>query len=430
VSLTDKGILALKPRIKKYKIFDGDGLYLLIHPKGGKYWYMKYHINGRPREVSFGTYPEVSLKLARERREEARKQLAQDLDPQAQKRASLVARSILFADVAEEWLTMMSKPRGISNGRESSDASPGAATESKAALDPATVKKHRWVLDTYLKPALGKLPIGQITSAELLALLKKIVAAGKIETAHRVRSLAGRIFCYAHSTARSPQGDITWSLRDALPPIVIEHHASITNPDQVGELLLCIDGYTGDPPTRAALKLAPLTIVRPGELRFAEWSEFNFERTEWRIPAERMKMRPPHIVPLSKQALVELYTLKRHTGADRYLFPVLGSKEGVMSENTVNQALRRLGYSGNVIAGHGFRSMASTLLNAQQCWHADAIERQLAHCPRDKMRATYNYAEHLPERRKMMQAWADYLDELREAARARLAGQRSPSKAA
>lgn len=430
MSLTDKGILALKRRIKKYKIFDGDGLYLLVHPKGGNYWYMKYHFNGRPKEVSFGTYPDVSLKMARERREEARKQLAQNLSPQAEKRASRAARNILFADVAEEWLTMMSKPRGTPAGGESSDAAAAPTSESKGALDPATVKKHRWVLSTYLNPELGESPIGQITSADLLTLLKKIVAAGKSETAHRTRSLAGRIFCYAHSTGRAPQGDITWSLRDALPPIVTEHHASITDPDKVGELLVCIDGYTGDPPTKAALKLAPLTIVRPGELRFAEWSEFNFEKAEWRIPAERMKMRSPHIVPLSKQALVELYTLKRHTGEDRYLFPVLGNNDGVMSENTVNQALRRLGYSGDVMTGHGFRSMASTLLNEQQCWHPDAIERQLAHCPRDKMRATYNYAEHLPERRKMIQAWADYLDELREVARARLSAQRPPYKAA
>ena len=190
------------------------------------------------------------------------------------------------------------------------------------------------------------------------------------------------------------------------------------NPEEVGDLLLAIDGYTGLLETRCALKLAPLVILRPRELRFGEWSEVNFEKAEWRIPAVRMKMDSPHIVPLSKQALVVLYDLKKGSVENaRSMFPVLGSKEGVMSENTINKALRTLGYSSDVMTGHGFRSMASTLLNEQQCWHPDAIERQLAHAPRNKVRAAYNYAEHLPERRRMMQAWADQLDELREAAR-------------
>jgi len=201
---------------------------------------------------------------------------------------------------------------------------------------------------------------------------------------------------------------------------VVVHHATITDPDKVGELLLAIDSYTGLPETCCALKLAPLVMLRPRELRFGEWSEVNFEKAEWRIPAVRMKMDAPHIVPLSKQALVILYELKKAAAENaRFMFPVLGSKEGVMSENTLTLALRTLGYAGNVMTAHGFRSMASTLLNEQQLWHPDAIERQLAHAPRKKVRAAYNYAEHLPERRRMMQAWADHLDELREAARVR-----------
>jgi integrase len=410
MALTDKEIQALKPKDKKYKVADADGLYLLIHPKYGKYWYLKYHIDGRPQEIALGTYPTVSLKLAREKREEARQQLAKGLNPRIVKKNVREARSVLFGGIADEWIKMMSTP-GEFNPE-------GGVT--RTVLDPATVKKHRWIVDTYLNPALGKSPIAQISTQDFLPLLKGIEEQGKSETAHRVRALASRIFCYAHATGRAPQGDVTVSLRDALAPAVVVHHATITDPERVGELLLAIDTYTGLPETRCALKLAPLVMLRPRELRFGEWSEVNFEKAEWRIPAVRMKMDAPHIVPLSKQALVSLYDLKRVAAENaRFMFPVLGSKEGVMSENTLTLALRALGYAGDVMTAHGFRSMASTLLNEQQSWHPDAIERQLAHAPRNKVRAAYNYAEHLPERRRMMQAWADYLDELREAARAR-----------
>jgi integrase len=418
MALTDKEIQSLKSKEKKYKVFDGDGLYLLIHPKYGKYWYLQYHQGGRAQEVAFGTYPAVSLKMAREKREEARQQLAKGLNPRLLKRDIREARSVVFAGIAEEWIRMMSTP-GKANG----------ALPVRTALEPATVKKHRWIVDTYLNPALGKSPIAQITAQQFLPVLKRIEESGKSETAHRARALASRIFCYAHSTGRAPQGDVTVSLRDALAPAVVSHHAAITNPDAVGELLLAIDSYTGLPETCCALKLAPLVMLRPRELRFGEWAEVNFEKAEWRIPAARMKMDAPHIVPLSKQALVILYDLKK-VAADRtrFMFPVLGTKEGVMSENTVTKALRTLGYERNVMTWHGFRSMASTLLNEQQRWHPDAIERQLAHMPRDKVRAAYNYAEHLPERRRMMQAWADYLDELRDAARARRSKRGKPAR--
>jgi integrase len=410
MALTDKEIQALKAKEKKYKAFDGDGLYLLVHPKYGKYWYLQYHIAGRQHEVAFGTYPTVSLKLAREKREGARQQLAKGLNPRVVKKNVREARSVLFGGVADEWIKMMSTP-GESNAE-------GGVT--RTVLDPATVKKHRWIVDTYLNPVLGKWPIAQISAQQFMPLLKGIEEEGKSETAHRVRALASRIFCYAHATGRAPQGDVTVSLRDALAPAVVVHHATITDPDKVGELLLAIDSYTGLPETCCALKLAPLVMLRPRELRFGEWSEVNFEKAEWRIPAVRMKMDAPHIVPLSKQALVILYDLKKAAAENaRFMFPVLGSKEGVMSENTLTLALRTLGYAGNVMTAHGFRSMASTLLNEQQLWHPDAIERQLAHAPRKKVRAAYNYAEHLPERRRMMQAWADHLDELREAARVR-----------
>jgi integrase len=413
MALTDKEIQALKPREKRYKVTDGDGLYLLVNLAGGKYWYMKYCVGGRPQEVVFGAYPAVSLKLARDKRLDARQQLARGLNPRLEKKRMRGVGTVMFESIAEEWLRMMSAP-----AKNVNDA-------SRAALDPTTAKKHRWIVDTYLNPKLGKWPIARITAQELLPVLKRIEEEGKIETAHRARSLASRIFCYAHATGRAPQGDITHSLRGALAPKVISHHAAITEPDLVGDLLLAIDGYSGQLETRCALKLAPLAILRPGELRFGEWREINFEKAEWRIPAGRMKMDSPHIVPLSRQALAVLYDLKKGASEDaRFLFPVLGTKEGVMSENTINKALRTLGYAGDVMTGHGFRSMASTLLNEQQKWHPDAIERQLAHAPRNKVRAAYNYAEHLPERRRMMQGWAELLDELSEAARNREATRR------
>jgi integrase len=421
MALTDKEIQALKPKEKKYKVFDGDGLYLLIHPKYGKYWYLQYHLGGRAHEVAFGTYPTVSLKLAREKREEARQQLARGLDPRILKKNAREARSVLFGGIAQEWIKMMSTP----------GEPKGEAGVTRPVLDPATVKKHRWIVDNYLNPALGQRPIAQLCAEHFLPLLKGIEQQGKSETAHRVRALASRILCYAHATGRAPQGDVTTSLRDALAPAVVTHHATITDPNKIGELLLAIDSYTGLPETRCALKLAPLVILRPRELRFGEWSEINFEKAEWRIPAVRMKMDAPHIVPLSKQALVILYDLKRVAAERaRFMFPVLGSKDGVMSENTLSLALRNLGYAGDVMTTHGFRSMASTLLNEQQAWHPDAIERQLAHAPRNKVRAAYNYAEHLPERRRMMQAWADYLDELREAVRGRTTKQKRRHTAA
>ncbi|HUA89852.1 MAG TPA: integrase arm-type DNA-binding domain-containing protein [Steroidobacteraceae bacterium] len=413
MALTDKEIQALQPQPKKYKIFDGDGLYLLVHPKGGKYWYMKYHIGARPHEVAFGTYPKVTLKHAREKREEARQQIARGLNPKIERQATREARSVLFSGVAEEWAQMIS-----TRARHPSNA--GAR---EAILDPATVKKHRWILDNYLIPKFGKWPISEITAQQFLPLLKGIEEQGKSETAHRVRSLASRIFSYAEATGRAPQGDVTRSLRDALTPLVVSHHPTITDPAKVGELLLAIDSYTGQPETCCALKLAPLVMLRPRELRYGEWSEVSFEKAEWRIPAERMKMDSPHIVPLSRQAVVILYDLKKAASERaKHIFPVSGSKDGVMSENTMSKALRLLGYPGDVMTAHGFRSMASTLLNEQQTWHPDAIERQLAHSPRDKIRAAYNYAEHLPERRRMMQAWADYLEDLKETARAQTKG--------
>jgi integrase len=263
-------------------------------------------------------------------------------------------------------------------------------------------------------PWIGSMPISKISAPELLSCLRRIEAHGKLETAHRVHQSCGTIFRYAVATGRAerdPSGD----LRGAIPPAQGKHHASITDPTKIGGLLRAINGYDGSSIVRFALQLASLVFVHPGELRRAEWKEFNLDEYEWRIPAERMKMGEVHIVPLSKQAVAVLQELKPITGAGRYVFPGARTSSRPLSDNALNAALRRMGLEQGTMTAHGFRSMASTLLN-EQGWNRDAIERQLARGERDAIRAAYNYAEHLPERRKMMQAWADYLDGLRAGA--------------
>jgi integrase len=266
-------------------------------------------------------------------------------------------------------------------------------------------------LEINIFPWLGARPIKAITAAELMAALRRIEGRGANETAHRAMQVCGRVFRFAVATGRAER-DPSRDLSGALAPVKEKHLASITDPQEVGALLRAIDAYNGEWITRCALRLAPLVFVRPGELRHARWSEINFDKAEWRIPATRMKMRVQHIVPLSTQAIAVLRDLEQLTGKFDFAFPGTRSRERPMSENTVTAALRRMGYSGDDMTGHGFRSMASTLLN-EQGWNRDAIERQLAHGERDAVRAAYNYAQHLPERREMMQAWADFLDHLK-----------------
>ncbi len=255
--------------------------------------------------------------------------------------------------------------------------------------------------------------VAEVTAPELLSALHRVEKRGAIETAHRILQICSQVFRYAIATGRAER-NVSVDLIGALAPVKKRHHASITDPVEVGKLLRIIDGYEGFFVTKCALQLAPLFFVRPGELRHAEWSEFDFEKAEWRIPAEKMKMREQHIVPLSTQAITILQELKALTGDGKYVFPSIRSSKRPMSENTVLGALRRLGYTADEMTGHGFRSLASTLLN-ENSWNRDAIERQLAHAERNNIRAAYNYAEYLPERRKMMQWWADYLDELKNA---------------
>lgn len=394
--LTETEARTIKPRETIKRLSDSCGLYLEIHPSGGKYWRFKYRYQRREKRLALGVYPRVSLKDARLARDEARHMLAKDVDPGQARKAEKEARQISFANsfeaIAREWFAERIHTWNYSHSSK-------------------IIRR----LERDVFPYVRDRPISQISALDLLGIARRIEGRGALETAHRALQNCGQVFRYAVATGRA-QRDPTPDLKGALPAPKEKHHASITEPKAIGALLRAIYGYQGNSVTRCALMLAPLTFVRPGELRRAEWVEFDLEKAEWRIPAEKMKSRAQHIVPLSRQALDVVQELRPLTGTDRYLFPSLRGRGRSMSENTVNAALRRLGYSKDEMTGHGFRSMASTLLN-EHGWNRDAIERQLAHGERDAVRAAYNYAEHLLERRKMMQAWADLLDGFRDGAK-------------
>jgi integrase len=391
VALTDTKVRSVKSREKSYKIADGRGLFLVIKPNGSKYWRFRYHFGSKEKLLAIGIYPDVSLADARRKRDEARKLLADDTDPgiakQLKKRAKILAAENSFESIAREWNIKFASKWTPEHG-------------AKILLR----------LEKDIFPWLGHRPIIEITAPELLAVLRRIENRGAIETAHRTLQNCSQIFRYAIATGRAER-DVSADLRGAIPPVKKRHLASITDPKAIGDLLRALNDYSGHFVTKCALQLAPLVFVRPGELRKAEWSEFNFETAEWRIPPEKMKMRITHIVPLSTQALAILCEIQALTGNGKYVFPSLRTISRPMSNNAVLGALRRLGYAKDEMTGHGFRSMASTLLN-EQGWNRDAIERQLAHAERNNIRAAYNYAEYLPERRKMMQHWADYLENL------------------
>ena len=387
-ALSEAKIRASRPKERAYKVFDERGLFMLVTPTGGRLWRFRYRLGGVEKLLTLGAYPDVPLKRAREKREDARKLVADGVDPCAKRQAERATQVETFEAIAKEWLELQSR---------------SLAAETMEILGTR--------LKSFLNPYVGSRPIASITAQELLAALRRIEARGRHETAHRVRSLAGRVFRYAVATGRA-QHDVAADLKDALAPVKSRNFASVTEPARVGELLRAIDGYSGQPITALALKLAPLVFVRPGELRGAEWSEFDLEGAEWRIPAARMKMGEQHIVSLSRQAMEILRELHILTGNGRYVFPSLLSAERPMSDNTINGALRRLGYGSGEQTGHGFRSMASTLLN-EQGFPPDIIELQLAHQERNKVRAAYNKAQRLTERRAMMQSWADFLDQLR-----------------
>lgn len=391
--LTDIAIKQAKPGLKTEYLPAGKGLRLAVEPHGGKWWRFDFRFAQKQKTISLGTYPEVRLASAIERRDEARRQIKNGVNPSEYRRAqkNTISGADSFEAVAREWHLKFR---------------PNWSNEHAQRI------LRRLEQDVF--PWIGAKTIGDIKSPEILQMIRRIEDRGALDTAHRALQNVGQVFRYAVAAGRAerdPSGD----LKGAIPPVSQKHHASITDPKEVGELLGTLHGYTGSFITRSALLLAPLVFVRPGELRKAEWSEFDLVNAEWRIPAQKMKMKVVHIVPLSRQALAILNELHPLTGRGTYLFPGLRSAQRPMSENTVNAVLRRLGYSKEEMTGHGFRSMASTLLN-EQGWNKDAIERQLAHSERNSVRAAYNYAEHLPERKRMMQAWADYLEAIKNGA--------------
>jgi integrase len=390
MALTTKTIEALKPLEKPYKRSDARGLYIEVHPNGSRYWRLKYRIHGHEKKLALGVWPDVSLAMARDGRDAARKQLAAGIDPSAVKRASKGASADTLKALSLEWL-------------------------QKQTMAPATRQKADWMFEKLLFPHLGSRPIRTITAPDVLAVLRRIEARGKIETAHRCKQRVGQIMRYAIATGRADR-DPTADLRGALAPLKTEHRPAITDPKKVGALLRALDGYPGQPAVHYALRLAPYLFVRPGELRGAAWDEFylDSEQPEWRIPASRTKMRDQHIVPLARQ-VIELLRELQPISSGHLLFASLRTKQRPISEATLNAALRRLGYAGSEMTPHGFRTIASTLLN-EQGFAADVIELQLAHQERDRVRGAYNRSLRLDERRRMMEAWADYLDGLRRGA--------------
>jgi integrase len=391
--LTNTRVHNAKPGERPVKLSGGGGLYLLIQSHGSKLWRMSYRFAGKQKTLALGIYPTLMLREAREQRDEAKRLLAKGIDPSLQRRLDKQAASTgnTFRAVAEEVLAKLEK-------------------EGRADV---TLAKKRWLLD-FAYPELGDRPIAVITAPELLSVLRKIEARGRYETARRLRSTCGIVFRYAIATGRAER-DPSADLRGALTAPKVNHRAAIVDPAGVGALLRAIEDYEGLPLTKAALRLAPYVFVRPGELRRAEWAEFDFELAEWQIPAAKMKMRRPHRVPLSQQSLAIIREVQAFSGGGRWVFPSVRSTSRPMSENTLNAALRRLGYGADQMSTHGFRSLASTRLNEMGRWNPDAIERQLAHQESDDVRRAYIHAaEYWPERVKMMRAWADYLDKLRE----------------
>lgn len=402
--LTDIQLRKAQPSGKAYRLFDEKGLYLEVSPTGGKWWRLKYRFGGKEKRLAIGVYPETGLKAARERRDHARQLLTAGVDPSAAKQAEKASRaeagSNSFEVVAREWHSTVHRHK----------VSEGHAARTLTRLEQ----------DVF--PWLGKISIADVTAPELLKTIRRIEGRGAIETAHRALQACGQVFRYAIATGRAER-DPTPDLRGALKPVLVEHMAAITDPVRVGELLRAMADYKGLPTTRAALRLAPLVFVRPGELRKAEWVEFDLDAAEWRIPSARIKRTKqekasgsPHVVPLSRQALEVLRDLEPLTGHGRYLFPSPRTGERPMSDNGVLSALRRMGFPKDEMSGHGFRAMARTLLAERLGIDEAVIEAQLAHAVKDALGRAYNRTEFLSQRRQMLQTWADYLDKLRDGA--------------
>lgn len=392
--LTNVKIQNAKPRDKPYKLYDERGLFVLVQPTGSKLWKLKYRFLDKEKKLSLGAYPSITLKEARRRRDEARALLSDGVDPSREKKKKLAAARLgqenTFSALGQEYLDRM-------------------ALDGRAAV---TIKKSRWLL-SLMERDVGSLPVHDVTPAELLTALRRVEEQGHYETARRMRSLSGRIFRYAVATSRATS-DPSSLLRGALISPKVTHHSAILDSDAFGGLLRALDGFQGAPLTKLALQITPHVFVRPGELRRAEWPEFDFSKAVWTIPADKMKMRTPHMVPLSAQALRILQATKAISVQQRYVFSSQYPGSRPMSENTINASLRRLGFSGKEMTAHGFRSTASTLLNESGRWSPDAIERALGHQDSNSVRSAYHRGQHWEERVEMAQWWSDYLDELKQ----------------
>lgn len=402
-ALTDVEVKTAKGGDKPKPLFDGKGLFLLVGPQklkpdgkplpASKWWRFKYTYEGKSKLISFGVYPEISLADARKRRDDARQLLANGVDPAEVKKAKRAARTTevenSFEVVAREWHSKFLQTWTEGHG--------------------STIMSR---LEQNVFPWLGKCPIDEIEAPNVLEVLRRVESRGALETAHRIKSVCGQVFRYAIATGRAKR-DVAADLKGAMPPATVRNHAAITDPKKVADLLRAIDGYQGGFVVKCALRLAPQFFVRPGELRQAEWLEFDFDEAQWNIPAERMKMKVAHIVPLSSQAVEILRSLQPLTGSSRFVFPSGRSFHRCMSNNAVNAALRSMGYNKDTMTGHGFRAMARTIIDEVLELRVDLVEHQLGHAVKDANGRAYNRTSHLPKRRKMMQAWADYLDGLK-----------------
>jgi integrase len=389
MALSDAKVRNAKPKTKPYKIADGEGMFLLITPSGSKYWRLKYHFVGKEKLLALGVYPDVTLSEARDRRAEARKVLKAGMDPgeakKVSKRLAMLKSDNVFETVAREW-----------------------HEKQKHGWVPSYSKKMLARLERHAFPKLGHRPISDIKAPEILAMLRVIENRGTLETARIVKQMCGQVFMYAIATGRAERNPVP-DLRGALKSPVKKHHAYL-KASELPDYLELLNAYPSTSLIKLGLKFLLLTFVRTIELRTACWSNIDFEKAEWRIPAERMKMRDLHIVPLSTQAIAVLRELQKHSGHWQYVFPSLHKPINFMNENALINALHRMGYKSKATC-HGFRATASTILN-ENGFPPDVIERQLAHSESNKVRAAYNHAQYLPERRKMMQWWADHLDEL------------------
>jgi len=393
MALTDMEVRAAKPGTRIVKLSDGGGLQLWVTPDGAKRWRLAYRFDGKQKTLAIGVYPSIGLREARDAREQARRLLADAKDPSTAKRleriASAAASANTFDAIAAELLEKKRK-------------------EKKSEV---TLEKFEWLL-SLARPAIGARPVAEITAPAVLAVLRGVESEGKLETARRLRASISQVFRFAISTGRA-EADPTSALKGAIATPTVQHRAAIVEPRAFGGLLRSIQTYEGAPETRAALELLALLFVRPGELRAAEWGEFDLDAAVWSIPASKMKMKRPHQVPLAPKTGIILQELHSITGHGKYLFPSIRSSSRCMSENTLNAALRRLGFEKDEMSAHGFRAAASSMLNESGQWHADAIERQLAHVDNDPIRKAYARAEYWDERVRMMTWWADRCDELR-----------------